>query len=142
MQNIIDQDLKLSYGKINAEGRLVMEQTTYAPLEMNQAFLDSYADYFFIRDHYDRWKHANFQSQYGKPFSLKRALTSMFFDDNVDSADKGDQKDIIHPFDEKGNYIAPVQALKQGKLFKVNSLDAILDEDYFLRTVRTQLRDI
>ncbi|XP_030314332.1 uncharacterized protein LOC115598998 [Calypte anna] len=94
-----------------------------------------------FQDHFDWWAKNQFSSRGGKPLWIDPHdpdLHHIFIDDNIrlDDADT-----IVHPqvFSERGSRNprrTPTSELYNICLVQTNLLEAIADEDYFLRCVR------
>ncbi|XP_030083924.2 uncharacterized protein LOC103817185 isoform X1 [Serinus canaria] len=94
-----------------------------------------------FQDHFDWWARNQFSSRGGKPLWIDPHdpdIHHIFIDDNI-RLDDGDT--IVHPqvFFEQGSSSprsVPTSALYNICLVQTNLLEAIADEDYFLRCVR------
>ncbi|XP_040538339.1 uncharacterized protein LOC416055 isoform X1 [Gallus gallus] len=94
-----------------------------------------------FQDHFDWWARNQFSSRGGKPLWIDPhdpSIHHIFIDDNIrlDDADT-----IVHPqvFSERGSSsprCAPTSELYDICLVQTDLLEAISDEDYFLRCVR------
>ncbi|KAK4815315.1 hypothetical protein QYF61_026220 [Mycteria americana] len=94
-----------------------------------------------FQDHFDWWARNQFSSQGGKPLWIDPhdpGVHHIFIDDNIrlDDADT-----VVHPqvFSEQGSSSprhAPTSELYDICLVQTDLLEAIADEDYFLRCVR------
>ncbi|XP_050760835.1 myotubularin-related protein 14 [Gymnogyps californianus] len=94
-----------------------------------------------FQDHFDWWARNRFSSRGGKPLWIDPydpSVHHIFIDDNIrlDDADT-----IVHPqvFSERGSSSprrAPTSELYDVCLVQTDLLEAIADEDYFLRCVR------
>uniref|UniRef100_A0A8C3K548 Uncharacterized protein n=1 Tax=Calidris pygmaea TaxID=425635 RepID=A0A8C3K548_9CHAR len=94
-----------------------------------------------FQDHFDWWARNQFSSQGGKPLWIDPHdpdIHHIFIDDNIrlDDADT-----IVHPlvFSERGSSSprrVPTSELYDVCLVQTDLLEAIADEDYFLRCVR------
>lgn len=94
-----------------------------------------------FQDHFDWWARNQFSSRGGKPLWIDPhdpGIHHIFIDDNIrlDDADT-----IVHPqvFSEQGSSSprrAPTSELYDVCLVQTDLLEAIADEDYFLRCVR------
>lgn len=91
-------------------------------------------------DDYERWKKNGFQHTHGKPFPVAADDSNqftLFFDDNVT-----DKKIICaHPPTgtvKQMDYQADL--IRQGRLVAVNTLHAILDDDYYINHVENALK--
>ena len=60
---------------------------------------------------------------------------SIFFDDNANDQDKP----IIQPIDPDGKLLSTEKLLKLGNIVAVNSKQAILDKDYFIKKIKAVL---
>lgn len=99
--------------------------------------------HFAIRDDWSHWNEHGERGQYGKPFpydlsgtSTKERSLSLFFDDNI----TGDEDlDIVNPCEITGQKIA-TKALCDRLIFPVNTVEAMLDDHYFINRVMKAMR--
>lgn len=84
-----------------------------------------------IQDDWHVWSSHGCNWLYGKPFPVDLSdsrYISLFFDDNAD--------EIISPYDVTSQEpILPSDLAKRGQIITVDTLEAILDENYFLQHV-------
>lgn len=96
-----------------------------------------------IHDDWHYWVEGEMNVEYGKPFYLNLDdlnILTLFFDDNikVDSADKN----IIAPLDSKtGEAISIPYLVESKQLISVDTLEAILNENYYIERVREALQE-
>jgi hypothetical protein len=90
-----------------------------------------------IRDNWLEWNEDKERGRSGKPFIYdsqgrwqKTRNLSLFFDDNI----TGEEQDIVSPIDAAGDSSSS-KHLKDHLLFKVDPLQAILDDDYYFGLV-------
>ncbi|XP_067159469.1 uncharacterized protein [Apteryx mantelli] len=94
-----------------------------------------------FQDHFDWWARNQFSSQGGKPLWIDPhdpSVHHIFFDDNIRL---DDTDTIVHPqvFSERGSSsprCAPTSELYDICLVQTHLLEAIADENYFLRCVQ------
>lgn len=106
-----------------------------------EAFLHS-DEHFAIQDNWKEWNADGERARSGKQFIFDsnghnhevRNL-SLFFDDNF----TGEEKDIISPADISGKHFTGKE-LEDKMIFKVNPVQAILDENYYIRLVNHALQ--
>lgn len=95
-----------------------------------------------IRDDWHYWMKGNMNSQYGKMFVLDPAdadTLSLFFDDNISLDDR--EQNIISPIDVASGQPVSIKELAQRRqVVAVDTLEAILDENYFIHLVQDALR--
>jgi hypothetical protein len=96
---------------------------------------------FIVQDDYVFWHaHKELQS-FGKPFYLNLKnpkVIQIFFDDNIE--DFSSPTNVIAPFDSDSEKPLPFKDLiDKGLVVKVDTIDAILDENYFIHKVQTAL---
>jgi hypothetical protein len=98
-----------------------------------------------IRDDWSWWFEHGQHWKYGKPFPVDLndpTRISLFFDDNAKPNPFSSQENIVSPYDAvSGNPILPDELIKQGRLFPVEMLEALCDEDYYIRFVEKALND-
>jgi hypothetical protein len=92
-----------------------------------------------IQDDYFYWHKHNELKEYGKQFPLEveTETISIFFDDNIefDAA-----TNIVAPLDVKTKkYIPILPLIYKERLVPVNTIDAILDENYFIKFISKHL---
>lgn len=94
-----------------------------------------------IHDDYDYWNLHELTALYGKPFYVDQEdseTLSLFFDDNIDEANS--IHNIISPFDAKTGKSIPVEkAIASGLAIHVDTLQAILNDNYFIERVEDAL---
>lgn len=89
-----------------------------------------------IRDDWNYWKEGEKKSRFGKPFPVSHSDVALFFDDNIDLED--DEANIIKPIDvETGELVAMEKLAGQHQIVAVDTLEAILDDNYFIEYVKT-----
>lgn len=93
----------------------------------------------------DDWKHWNAKGEkreFGKPFYVNNGdlphegPIRIFFDDNVT------EKEIIYPMTPEGVPLNVQDLVEKGYLVNVHTLDAIVDEDYFINRVKPFLGSV
>ncbi len=112
--------------------------------ESNLYDLVSNADHHLvIRDDWHWWYEHGQDWKYGKPFPVDLNdphRISLFFDDNAKTDPFFPQENIVSPYDAgSGNPISPDVLIKQERLFPVEMLEALCDEDYYIRFVERAL---
>lgn len=113
------------------------ERTIETAREIFDLFLHS-ERHFAVQDDWSYWNKNQERGKYGKPFfyelsgaSGKEGNLSLFFDDNI----TGDEHlDIVSPCEVTGETI-PTRALCDQVLFPVNTVEAMLDDNYFIDRV-------
>lgn len=103
-------------------------------------FLNS-KEHFALQDDYKRWNADKELGRSGKPFIYDskgnqhqvRHL-SLFFDDNI----TGEEYDIVNPIDISNGSFSGKELLDR-MLFKVNTVEAIKNDDYFFNLVQKAL---
>ncbi len=117
-------------------GALVTEFGTLTDAESIYGFMTTSGN-LMIQDDWNPWNLHHESSEYGKPFYLKPDDTSVFqifFDDNIEIDD--DVENIIGPKDVKTNLPIKVsEIIKTKNAVRVNTIDAILNDDYFTKHV-------
>jgi hypothetical protein len=95
-------------------------------------------DHIAIRDDWEHWMKGEMGSQYGKPFIVDRnndRILEVFFDDNINLIDN--KKNIISPIDANtGSPIAIKELADQHQIVRVDTLQAILNDNYFIEHVQ------
>lgn len=95
-----------------------------------------------VRDDYQYWKTGNFRSQFGKPFLLDQYnldVLDIFFDDGIRLTNQ--DNNIIAPIDIHTGKLIPIQELDHsGQVVRVNTLECILNDDYFSKYVQKALQ--
>lgn len=91
-----------------------------------------------IHDDWNYWNVHHLSTQYGKPFYVDREdreTLSIFFDDNIRTDDS--TNNIIAPIDATTGRLIPMEDLvESGQAVRVNTLEAILNADYYVNLVR------
>ncbi len=129
---------KFNGSKLIIDGKRTVEKTT----EIFDLILNS-EKHFAIQDDWFYWNQNQEQGQYGKPFlydlsgiSGRVRNLSLFFDDNI----TGDERlDIVNPCEITGQKI-PTKVLCDRFIFPVNTMDAMLDDNYFINHVMNALQ--
>jgi hypothetical protein len=124
--------------KLTIDGKRTIEKTA----EIFDVLLNS-EEHFAIQDDWIYWNRNKEQGLYGKPFqydfygtSAKVENLSLFFDDNI----TGDQiLDIVNPCEISGLKI-PTKELCERFIFPVNTLEAMLDDNYFINRVMKAIK--
>lgn len=98
-------------------------------------------DHWNVHDHFDSWKANEFSGRHGKVFYVDREdkdVHSIFFDDNLHI--HNGEKNIITPLDPKSGEMLSVVSLAESKqLIRVNTLEAILNPNYFIDLIDSSL---
>lgn len=95
-----------------------------------------------IRDDWSYWVEGRMEAKYGKPLYIDQAnkdILTLFFDDNIKLGSS--VENIIAPLDPKTGELIFIPALIQSKqAISVNTLEAILNEHYYIELVKEALR--
>jgi hypothetical protein len=123
------------------QGKLFIKYNEY---ESPQAIYEALAEgNSAIRDDWSFWMNGKKKCQYGKPFYVDSGDTktlSIFFDDNIHLDNREDN--IIGSMDSKTGTPIPVSDLGDlGQLVRVNTLDAILNDLYFVKLINNALEN-
>jgi len=93
-----------------------------------------------IRDDWQYWMEGNMDGKFGKPFFLDQSdnnTLSFFFDDNIYLDDR--EKNIVAPIDAKtGKPIAIAELAALHRVICVDTLEAILNERYFVNLIQRE----
>lgn len=129
------------YGKFKHGTLLLDEQQEGSNLSEVYEMLHSHS-HIAIRDDYDHWEKGEFRTPFGKPFLLDLSnedVLEIFFDDHINL--HSGETNIIAPIDIKTGQLIPLEQLAQsGQIVRVNTLEAILEEDYFIKHVEKALQ--
>lgn len=91
-----------------------------------------------IQDDWKWWSEHQYQRNYAKPFYLAckdSDLLEIFFDDNL--GDPLSEIDIVAPLNVcNGESLKPNQLIDDGRLVKVDTIEAILDNEYYINKVK------
>lgn len=126
------------WGKFDGENlQLDKEGTVDTVSKIFDTFLKS-QEHFAIRDNWKKWNSDGERGRSGKPFVFDldgnrhevRNL-SLFFDDNI----TGEEKDIVNPVEIHGRKVSG-KDLQDKQVFRVNTVQAMLDDDYYVKMVR------
>lgn len=89
-----------------------------------------------IRDDFNYWFAHGISGHYAKPFYIDAAdedILSIFFDDNIT---KTHDENIVRPIDVSTGDLYPIQdLLHSGQAVRTDTLEAILNENYFIEKV-------
>ena len=90
------------------------------------------------KDDWKKWSTHNERYEFGKPFPLFEKHPSIFFDDNVEYSNTSN---IVAPYKTSdGSFIRPTHAIDKGSVVPVNTFDALMDDDYFVKKIEALLR--
>jgi hypothetical protein len=91
-----------------------------------------------IQDNWEDWAQHNEHQEFGKtvPIDLEdETVLSLFFDDNVKTK-PGSVTNVVNPVDIRtGQSMAVAPLVDKKIIFRVDMLEAILDDDYYIRHV-------
>ena len=109
--------------------------------------LISHSDHHLvIRDDWSWWSEHGLNWQYGKPFPVDLndpGHISLFFDDNAKVDPLSPEENIVFPYNAATNEpISPGDLIDRGQLLPVEMLDAVCDEEYYIRFVKRALRGL
>ena len=94
-----------------------------------------------IRDDWNYWIKGELKSSFAKPFILDQedeSALSIFFDDNINPTNNS--KNIIAPIDAKTGLPIDINQLnRQRQVISVDTLEAILNDSYYLNEVKKSL---
>jgi len=115
--------------------------------EMNLYELVRDADHHIaIRDDWEWWFSHGENWEYGKPFPIDledSTRISLFFDDNARSDPFFPLRNIIAPYEvHSGKPLHPDNLIQIKRVFPVDMLDALCDEDYYIRSIDSVLSQI
>lgn len=120
---------------VNGEEHLTTPQAIYSFFNSRQ--------HAAIHDDWPYWMEGEMFAKYGKPFYIDlkdRNTLALFFDDNikVDSF----EKNIIAPMNcQTGESISIPALLKSKQMIFVDTLEAIVNENYFIERVQESLQE-
>lgn len=101
--------------------------------------------HLLVQDDYDWWFSHGKNWKYGKPFPVDLGdskTISLFFDDNAKIDVFAPESNIVFPYDAaSGEPISPSQLIDQGRLIPVEMLEALCDENYYIRFVEEAMRE-
>lgn len=91
-------------------------------------------DHQIIRDDFLMWKKSGDDRALGKSFPNYDSNNrfSFFFDDNINKSADCETKNIVNPYDPITGTSLSIQDLINSSLFRVNTLKAVVYEDYFV----------
>jgi hypothetical protein len=119
-------------------------------LDGKEALSDSHIIYDFfsakenaaIHDDWGYWMEGEMEAIYGKPVYIDQedsSVLTLFFDDNIKTDPS--EKNIISPIDPKtGESISIAKLIQFKQLIPVNTLEAILNEFYYLERVQEAIK--
>jgi hypothetical protein len=125
--------------QLHLEGNTTVEKAD----KIFETFLES-EEHFAIQDNWNEWNRDGERARSGKPFFYDASgrwhnvsNLSLFFDDNF----TGQELDILNPIEASGNQM-PTQELKDKMLFTVNPIEAVLEDDYYVKLVKRALSNL
>lgn len=96
-----------------------------------------------VRDDWEWWFSHGEHWEYGKPFPIDlgdSGRISLFFDDNARPDPHYPQKCIVAPYHvESGVPISPRKLIENDRIFPVEMLEALCDENYYIKLVEKVL---
>lgn len=128
-------------GNISGENlSLKGEETIEKADRVFHTFLTS-KEHFALQDDYNKWSGDKELARSGKPFiydskgdQYQVRNLSLFFDDNI----TGEEHDIVNPIDISNGQLSGRELLSR-MLFKVNTVEAIINDNYFFDLVQKAL---
>lgn len=138
--NIFREDFFKRTGKFR-EGALYLDDGTKLenPISIYNGFRRM--EHAAINDDWSNWDAHSESIEQGKPFYIDTddaETLPIFFDDNISEDDS--KKNIIAPLDPKTGKLIPIENLVQsGQAIKVDTLQAILNPDYYINCVQRAL---
>lgn len=109
-----------------------------------KAFSERPGQHLAIREDHTWWFEHGETSSYGKafPVDLKdRRCLSIFFDDNARVSEVRPERNIVRPYDaESGEPLSVPDLIEQRRIFPVDTVRAICEEDYYIDLVKTARR--
>lgn len=125
---------------VNKELHLEGASTVKKAETIFETFLQS-QEHFAIQDNWKEWNSDGGHARSGKPFFYDASgkwhdvsNLSLFFDDNF----SGEERDILNPIEVSGKQVTGGE-LKGKMLFTVNPIEAVLDDDYYIKLVKHAL---
>lgn len=95
-----------------------------------------------IQDNWEEWNNQHENKEYAKRFPIDledRETLSLFFDDNIKEK-KDSVENIVTPVNIKtGELLDISQLIEQKHIFRVNTFQAILDDNYFIDLINQSL---
>lgn len=102
----------------------------------------SLKEHTVIRDDWNYWVEGKMEARYGKPLYIDqedKTMLTLFFDDNIKT--DFSEKNIIAPMDSKTGASIQIPLLIESKqAIPVNTLEAILNERYYIERVQEALQ--
>jgi hypothetical protein len=130
---------QIKEGVLTVRGGDQVTQTIQKVDEMYRFFRDSQG-HMAIQDDWKTWNNDQERERSGKPFIFDpedHLALSLFFDDHI-ILDPNSEFNIIHAIKADGLSL-PVKDYLNRNLFAADTIEAVLDEDYFLNLVNYSL---
>lgn len=123
----------IKYSYRMKEGKI---DTHHGLLEPHR-FIANHRQHCLIRDDWKWWFSHGENAQYGKPFPIfeEREMLSIFFDDHAQVLLSKPEKNIVAATTERGRFIKPSDLIEDKLLYPVDTVEALLDEDYFIKKI-------
>ncbi len=104
-------------------------------------FIQFHKEHCLIQDDWKWWFSHGENARYGKPFPLFQEgnIRSLFFDDHAQVLLSQPNKNIVAATLEDGSFKEPHELIENKLLFPVNTVEALLDEEYFIKKVKESL---
>lgn len=142
--NLLLNDSRIDYfgdfknGVLTIRNGEQVDQTIEKLDEIYQFFHDAQG-HIAIQDDWKTWNADNEKERSGKSFIFDledRSVVSLFFDDNINTS--GSEFNIVHSMKPNGSS-EPVKNCLNRNAFVADTIQAILDEDYFVDLVNHSL---
>ncbi len=125
-------------GKLSTMESEKMHEEPYAVYEVLRS-----SGHLAIQDDWKHWVKGKMEGKYGKPFYIDQEdpdTISFFFDDNIYLDDR--KENIVAPINAKTGEVIPISSLiTSSQIVSVDTLEAILDENYFLDLIEKALKE-
>lgn len=138
----IEKTTSLKFNKLGKFKEKELSLTVPLVIQENSNLYDFFVlqkhQHCAIQDDYIYWKSKEFQAIGGKPFPLDKSnskIVSIFFDDNANDPDKP----IICPIGPNNELEDYQELLKSGNIVAVNPKEAILDDNFFIKKIKSLL---
>jgi len=100
-------------------------------------------NHFAVQDDWKVWYQNNEEGAYGKYFPIDRkdrTRLSLFFDDNARIDLDRAERNAVRPYDAAtGEKLSVIKLVDERRVFPVSTLEALCDEDYFIKLVESAL---
>lgn len=109
-----------------------------APIDLRETTLSMHSlkpfEHQVIRENYKKWNDNGRERAFSKslPIYDVQNRVSLFFDDNINDSEDCEKNNIVNPYNHNTGTPIPIRNLIGRFLFPIDTLEAIVNEEYFV----------